>query len=186
MKVRHAVLEDVLGSAKTFGGVSFVPAVVRLDGTSFSTSFPLREIDRAKVPPILRAPIDNGYDVSWVYARMPNAFGIEPEQSGTEKTLLEEGFVAVIAGQKDGIAFICTDYYGKTSLMFSDDETDERSKAKVAEAFWGLLLTEPEALTDFEASVMHMGASVYLNFGCKDGEPIFCESETSDGDPMGM
>ena len=70
MKVRHAILEDVVGRATKFLDVTFVPALVQLEGTSFSSSYHLKRIAREKIPAILRAPIDKGYDVSWVFARM--------------------------------------------------------------------------------------------------------------------
>ena len=59
--------------------------------------------------------------------------------------------------------------------MFSDAETDESSKERVAQAFWGVLLSEPELLEDFEAKVVHMGTFDTLHFGCEDGEPFFRE-----------
>jgi hypothetical protein len=95
-----------------------------------------------------------------------------------EKALLSAGFVAVADGQTEGVAFECSDYYGETSLMFSDEETDEPAKQRIADAFWGVLLSAPDDLEDFEASVVHLGAPVTLNFGCENGEP-YCR-ETPD------
>jgi hypothetical protein len=106
---------------------------------------------------------------------LPYAFGISPEPSEGEKTLLSVGFVAVCDGQDEAVAFWCADCYGKTSLMFSDTETDEGAKEEAASAFWGVLLSEPDKLEDFEASVMHLGAPVTLHFGCEDGEPYLRE-----------
>jgi hypothetical protein len=176
MKVRHATLLNVYGRPAKHGGFTIVPAEVELEGTSFSPSFPLAELPRRKIPPILRAPIEKHYDVSWVRARLPHAFGFSPEPSGVEKTLLWVGFIAVPDGKEEGIAFWCSDCYGKTSLMFSDAETDEATKEKAANAFWGVLLSEPDMLADFEASVIHLGAPVILHFGCEAGEPFFRET----------
>lgn len=176
MKVRHATLLNVFGRPAKFGGFSIVPAEVELEGRSFSPSFSLADLSAVQIPPILRVPIAKHYDVSWVRARLPHVFGISPEQSEAEKTLLWAGFVAVPDGEVEGVAFWCSDYYGKTSLIFSDAEDDESAKEKVAAAFWGVLLSEPNQLEDFEASVVHLGASVTLHFGCKDGEPFLQES----------
>jgi hypothetical protein len=176
MKVRHATLLNLVGRPAKFGGFTIVPAEVELEGRSFRPLFPLADVSADRIPPILRVPIEKHYDVSWVRARLPHAFGISPEPSEAEKTLHLSGFVAVPDGQDEAVAFWCSDYYGKTSLMFSDAETDEAAKEKAANAFWGVLLSEPDELEDFEASVIHLGAPVTLHFGCEDGEPFFRET----------
>jgi hypothetical protein len=176
MKVRHATLLNVFGRAAKHGGFTIVPAEVDLEGRSFSPSFPLAEIPLSRIPPILRAPVEKHFDVSWVRARLPHAFGISPEPSGAEKILIDVGFVAVLDGEGEGLAFRCSDYYGKTSLMFSDAETNEATKEKAANAFWDVLLSEPDMLEDFEARVPHLGASVMLHFGCENGEPFLRET----------
>jgi hypothetical protein len=177
MKVRHATLLDVVGRPAKFGGLTIVPAEVELEGRFFRPSFPLADLPAVRIPPILRVPIEKHYDVSWVRARLPLAFGISPEPSEAEKTLLWVGFVAIADGEDEAVAFWCSDYYGKTSLMFSDAEAaDEAAKEKAATVFWGLLLSEPDELEDFEASVRHLGAPVTLHFGCEDGEPFFRET----------
>lgn len=178
MKVRHAKLLNVFGRAARFAGFTIVPAEVALDGMSFSPSFHLAELPADQVPPILRLPVERHYDAAWVRARFPYVFGISPEPTEMEKTLLCVGFVAVADGRDEGIAFECSDYYGKTSLTFSDDETDEAAKKRIRDAFWGVLLAESEQLEDFSARVAHLGADVTLNFGCENGEP-YCH-ETSD------
>jgi hypothetical protein len=176
MKVRHATLLNVFGHPAKFAGFTIVPAEVELEGRSFSPSYPLAELPATRIPPILRLPIKKHYDVAWVRARLPHVFGISPEPSEAEKTLLWTGFVAVADAQVEAVAFWCSDHYGKTSLMFSDAETDEAAKEKAASAFWGVLLSEPNKLEDFEASVIHLGQPVTLHFGCEDGEPFFRET----------
>jgi len=120
MKIRHANLLNIIGRPAKYGGVTIVPAEVELEGMSFSPSYPLAEIPVDRIPPILRLPIERHYDVAWVRARLPHAFGISPVPTEIEKTLLSVGFVAVADGQEEGVAFECSDYYGKTSLIFSD------------------------------------------------------------------
>jgi hypothetical protein len=173
MKVRHATLLNVVGRPAKHARLTIVPAHVELEGQSFSPSFPLADLPSSRIPPILKRPIKEHYDVAWVRARLPHAFGIWPEPSEAEKTLLWEGFVAVPEGQDEALAFWCSDTYGKTSLMFSDAEKDEPAKEKVADAFWSVLLSAPDELEDFEATVPHLGAGVTLRFGCQHGEP-FC------------
>jgi len=177
MKIRHATLLDVYGRAAKHGGYSIMAADVDLEGSMFSFSFSLSELPSARIPPILRLPVQQGYDVAWVRARLPHAFGFTPEPAECEKTMLYVGFVAVAEGQDEGIAFQCSDVYGKTSLMFSEAETEETAKAQVADAFWSILLSEPNELEDFETPVMHLGVPLTLHFGCKDGEPYCRETE---------
>lgn len=83
--------------------------------------------------------------------------------------------VALPEGAEEAIAFRCTDYYGKSGLVFSPDENDAQAKQGIAEAFWELLLREPDALSDFQTRVVHLGASVTLVFGCENGEPYLRE-----------
>src|SRR5216683_1201171 len=78
MKIRHANLLNIIGRPAKYGGVTIVPAEVELEGMSFSPSYPLAEIPVDRIPPILRLPIERHYDVAWVRARLPHAFGISP------------------------------------------------------------------------------------------------------------
>jgi hypothetical protein len=176
MKVRHATLFDVIGRPAKHSGYTIVPALLELEGRSFSPSFPLSDLPAEQIPPVLRLPIKRQYDAAWVRARLPHAFGISPEPSEAEKTLLSVGFVAVSDGQDEAIAFECSDYYGKTSLTFSPVETDEAAMRRIALGFWAILLSEPNELDNFEARVVHLGASITLHFGCENGEP-FCHEE---------
>lgn len=115
---------NVVGRPAKHGGLTIVPAEVELEGGAFRSTFPLCEMPTDQIPPVLRLPIKGGYDVAWVRARLPIAFGISPELSEAEKTLLWAGFVAVLEGREEAVPFECSDYYGKTSLTFSPAEED--------------------------------------------------------------
>jgi hypothetical protein len=84
---------------------------------------------------------------------------------------LNVGIVAVREGEDLGMAFVVSDYYGKTSLIFSELETSEPVKAEVAEAFWNLLLSQPDELADVKIRFLHTGAGAWMSYGCEDGEP---------------
>lgn len=182
MNVRHATLLDVTGRPAKYGGFTIVPARFDLEGTRFGPGHHLNQLPSHRIPPVLRVPIEQHYDVAWVRARLPAVFGISPEPTDVEKALLSEGFVAVRDGSAEAVPFDVSDYYGKTSLTFSPAEEDERLKADVGEAFWAVLLAEPDQLADFRACVSHVGAGVMLNYGCEDGEPYCYESTEADGD----
>jgi hypothetical protein len=174
MRVRHAKLQNVYGRPAKHGGFTIVPADPQLDGTMFSSSFPLNELPSSRIPPVLRVPVAQKYDVAWVRARLPMAFGCRPEPAQVEKTFLLQGFVAVPDGVNEGVAFECLDYYGKTSLTFSEAERDDDLKTRVANAFWDILLAEPDELEDFWAEFYHIGADIKVVYGCERGEP-YCE-----------
>jgi hypothetical protein len=182
MQIRHATLLNVIGRPARQQGLVIIPAEVELAGSMFSSAYPLRDLPRDRIPPALRAPIEGHYDVAWVRARLPMAFGVTPEPWEGEKTFLVQGFVAVPEGAAEGVAFECSDYYGRTSLIFSDAEQDEGLKAKVASAFWSILLAEPDELADFSGRCFHLGTSRWLHFGCEDGEPYFRESDEGHDD----
>jgi hypothetical protein len=182
MRVRHAELRNVYGRAANHGGFTIVPADVVLTGKMFDSSFPLNELPGNRIPPVLRVPVANGFDVAWVRARLPLAFGCTPEPTELEKAFLAQGFVAVPDGAEVGIPFEASDYYGRTSLTFSESEVDEEMKARVADAFWSVLLADPDELDDFSGRFYHIGAGVTLTYGCHHDEPFRQEIEEDDDD----
>jgi hypothetical protein len=173
MDIHFGKLIDVLGRAAQANDIRIVAAVVQLEGSMYSGEYALRD-HTSHPPPILRTPIANHYEAAWVRARIPRALGFTPEPSETEKSLLDLGFVAV---PPEGLAFpfVCSDYYGKTHLYFSQSGPDEDSKRRAAHAFWSILLAEPDELEDFSTRVLHLGAPVVLEFGCDCGEPYCVE-----------
>jgi hypothetical protein len=181
MHVQFGTLQDVFGKPATHDGFTFVPAAVELDGNGFSTDFYLRDSAGGLPPAVLARPIERQYDAAWVRARLPRVFGFTPELSKLEKSLLDVGFIAVAAGSSVGLPFICADYYGRTGLMFSSHGPDQDTQAKIAGAFWSLLLQTPDDVADFEAIVYHPGAGIWMHFGCEDGEPSYRESEGEGG-----
>src|SRR5262245_6601267 len=165
MQVQFGTLHNVFGKPATHSGFTFVPAAVELNGNGFSTDYYLRDSVGERPPAILARPIEKQYDAAWVRARVPRVFAFTPELSDVEKSLLDVGFVAVVSGSAVGLPFICTDYYGRTGLMFSPDGPDQDKQAKIAAAFWSLLLQAPDDVADFQATVYHPGAGVWMHFG---------------------
>lgn len=179
--VEFGALSNVFGKAATHDGFSFVPAIVELDGDSFSRAFDLRDAVGPHPPASLARPIEHHYDAAWVRARLPRVFAFTPQIAEMEKSLLDVGFVTVAEGSAVGFPFVCTDYYGRTGLMFSPEGPDQATQTKIAAAFWSLLLDSPDDLEDFEAAVFHLGASIWMHFGCADGEPYYRESHDEHG-----
>src|SRR5262245_18723472 len=112
MNARHAQVVKILGEPACAGDWTIIPASVILDGSMFTPCYHLRDIRREHIPPILRFPIEQGYDVAWVRGRLPRVFDFDEalEPSENEKTLLDVSFVAWFAEQEVGIAFACSDY----------------------------------------------------------------------------
>src|SRR5262245_53210490 len=98
MKARHAQIMKILGEPVCAGDWTIVPASVILEGSMFTPCFHLRDIRREHIPPILRLPIERGYDVAWVRGRLPRVFVFDDplEPSENEKTFLQVSFVACL------------------------------------------------------------------------------------------
>jgi len=181
MHVQFGTLSNVFGIPATHGGFTFVPAAVDLNGIAFSTDFHLRDSVGKHPLAILARAIEQRYDAAWVRARLPRVFGFTPELSEVEKSLLDVHFVAVQTGASIGYPFACTDHYGRTGIMFSPEGPDKATQAKIAGAFWSLLLETPDDLADFQATVYHPGASLWMHFGCENCELTYEESEDERG-----
>ena len=174
MELRHGTLLNVYGKAVRNGDFNFIPADVTLDGSSFGLACRLRDHVGVVVPPALRRPVKDGFDAAWVRARIPSLFGFTPGKAEDEKALIYTGFAAVADEGAVCYPFVCTDHYGTSALMFSDDGPEESVKRSIAGAFWGALLLDADDLTDFEERVYHTGASVWLDYGCDCGR-VYCE-----------
>jgi hypothetical protein len=172
--VRHGTLLNVYGRPAKLGGYTFLPADLQLDGRSFDLEYRLCDHFVAPAPPIVRIPIEQGFDAAWVRARLPSLFGFTPELAEVEKSLLYAGFVAVPEGESFCYPFISTDHYGRSALMFSDAGPGDAVKRSIADAFWDALALDAEDLTDFAERVYHTGAMVWLDFGCESGR-LYCE-----------
>jgi hypothetical protein len=180
MQIQFGTLVNVFGKPAMQGDWTFVSAAIELDGNGFSTDFYLSDFAGAHPPSILAGPLQHEYDAAWVRARLPQVFGLTPELPEVEKSLLDVGFVAVAKGNSVGFPFICTDYYGRTGIMFSPDGPELDTQAKIASAFWSLFLQTPDDVVDFEATVYHPGAGVWMHFSCQDGDITYNESEDRD------
>jgi hypothetical protein len=177
LKIQFGKLHNAFGKTAEFGHVSFVPAEIDLNGNGFSKDYELSESASAHPPAVLLDALEHGYDAAWVRARLPNVFGFIPSLSEVEKSLLDVGFVAVINGEEFGYPFICSDYYGRTRLMFSPEGPDRNKQSIIAKAFWSLLLDDPDTISDFKERVYHPGASIWMLFGCTDGVLSYSEEE---------
>jgi hypothetical protein len=174
MEVRYGALLNVYGTPARSGGYTFMAAYVELDGGSGSLDYRLRDQFGDMAPPALRYPIRQGFDAAWVRARIPNIFGFTPGPAEIEKALLDLGFVAVTGDGSVCYPFFCMDHYGETALLFSDLGPEGIIKRSIADAFWGVMIQDPDELADFEQRVHHPGAMLWLNYGCQSGQ-VYCD-----------
>lgn len=171
--IRSGELIDVYGRSAKSREMTFVPARVRLNGTMFD--FECYFDEHHTFP---RDVIPQHADAAFVRARIPRIFGYTPiYDEDQEKSLLSEGFIAVLGDGKTAIPFECTDVYGRTSLMFSDEGPEDSVKSEIADALWELIAAETDQLDDFEQRVFHPGACIWMNFGCKNSEVYYDESD---------
>ena len=118
----------------------------------------------------------DGDDCPWVRGRCERLFLVSPttEEDRGEKCGFDAGFIAVCPqpdGKLLGVPFICTDHYLRSGLMFSD-EVDPALSNRIADAFWNLLLADPNDLPDYEDIVYHLGAGLLMKFGVENGQPF--------------
>ncbi|MFO0953083.1 MAG: hypothetical protein U0835_18405 [Isosphaeraceae bacterium] len=177
MDVRHGTLLNVYGKPVRHDGYLFMPADVALDGCSFGLAHRLCDHVGPAAPPVLRRALREAFETAWVRARIPALFGFTPDAAEVEKALIWSGFAAVIDDGAACYPFVCTDHYGRSALMFSDEGPADERKQSIASAFWRALLLDPEDLADFEQRVYHPGASVWLEYGCDAGR-VSCEESS--------
>lgn len=190
LKVRHGKFIELQGPPRTWEGISIAAATVELLGSSFSFSHNLADYLKAKKPsPDLRNLLLDGSDGSWVRGRIERVFLVQSpeEEDRGEKSGLYSSFIAVCPqadGTMLGIPFECTDYYLRTTLMFSEQEDPPPSALtdRIGEAFWSLLLADPHDLPEYRDTMYHSGAGIWMLFGIEDGQPFV---EEQDDEPRG-
>lgn len=182
-EIRHGEFRDVLGASQRWGEVTFVPAEVQLNGTSFERVFDLADC-LSRASPTAKAIVQSGRDAPWVLGRLMRLFGTQqiPQEDRGEKTCFFASFLAVLHDSGNAaIPFECSDVYGRTSLLFSsDDPPNQQTQSAIAESFWGLLLADPTNLADYQGQLLHLGAPITFHFGVKDGEPFMIEEPDAD------
>ena len=175
IRIEYGVLDDVLGVAVAHAGMMFVPATIRLNG--YENGAPLEEFAQ-HCDHATRTLIRPGEDAPWVSGRIQRLFR-QPQASADErleKSCIGFSFVALLAEADGhlGIPFHCTDYYGRSRVLYSDSPVPPPAlRQQIAEAFWSLLLQDPTELNDYHDTLCHHGAGVDIAFGVKDGEPFF-------------
>lgn len=174
--IRHGEFLDVDGVPKRRNTITFVPARVTLHGYESACHLKDYLVD---APPVTKALVHPGKDAPWVLGRLIRHFGTQqvPEEDRIEKSFFFASFLAVLH-EKDHLAvpFECSDYYGRSALTFSsDDPPDHAVQQAIANAFWGLLLADPDDVADYQDRMHHPGEGVWIRFGVEDGEPFLME-----------
>ena len=179
IEIRHGRFTDLTGPPQKFGELTFAPAEVELSGSMFDLTHRLDDyLHRYDVPAEVKPLLRSGEDAVWVRGRAQQLFQIpntSAENRG-EKTFFSALFLALVpdeAGHHLGVPFECTDHYGGSGLVFSsEDPPSAELQHRIAEAFWGLLLSEPANIQDYRDCILHSGAGVWVDFGIADGEPF--------------
>ena len=188
LHLRHGKLIGLRSEAVLSSDWSFVVASIKLEGDVFYPSSPLAHyVDSLWIDAQPAELLSRGLDAIWVRARLKSIFGVDstPENERIEKSLSSYAFVAVKDDDDDGVSlaipFDCEDYYGKTRLCFSPHETDSELMESVAYDFWWLL-TRGVDLADYEDRAFHLGASIWMVYGCKEGKAFYYEEEPDEED----
>jgi len=172
--IQHGELLDVIGVPIRHNDITLVPACVKLNGTSFSPGSSLVDWCESNGQPI-PAIVHGDENAPWVLGRLMALFNTEntPEDDRGEKSCLNASFLAVLH-EPEGVAipFDCFDYYGRTSLWFSSENPpSEEHQARIGDAFYGLLLDDPNSLVDYENRMYHSMSGTWVAFGVCYGEP---------------
>lgn len=181
--VQYGSLNQIFSRSCRHGDWSFIIADISLEGNGFTSEYNLRDVvPPEKFTPEVRELIAHKNDAIWVQARILKEFDwtVSPSEERMEKTLMEFPFLAASTDcSTDGetvlaYPFICTDYYGRSNLIFSETFHDTGLKARIATSFWDFLCARPDALRDYEGSMFHPGACVTIRYGVQNGD-FFCE-----------
>ena len=176
--IRHGDFIDVEGPPQRFDEITFVPARVLLNGTSFSPVFKLQDC-LAGVPALTRSLVHPGEEAPWVLGRLMRLFAtpLIPDDERGEKTCFNASFLAVLHRHENlAIPFECSDLYGQSSLIFSTDDPPELEiQSTIAMRFWQLLLADPTNVADYQGRMYHSGDGVWITFGIKNGESFMIE-----------
>lgn len=179
-QIRHGEFHNATGPPRRFGDFTFLPAQVTLHGSSFDFVHPLGTFVE-EAPFATKVLVKPGEDAPWVLGRLMHLFGsqLAAEEERPEKSCFAECFVAVMHSRENlCIPFYCTDYYCKSALVFSSEDSPAVSiQLEIAEAFWGALLEAPADLTDYDSRLFHSGACIWIEFGVSNGEPYMFETE---------
>jgi hypothetical protein len=180
IQVRFGELEDVIGHARRHDDIAIVPARVRLTGNVMTNGSHLEDyLGAYKVSADIKGLIHPGEDAPWVCGRVQRVFSLPqvPEEDRAEKSCMGFSFLAAIAvdGALVGIPFECTDYYGRSVLLFSGDAPPKALMDRVASAFWQILLGDPNDLPEYTDRFSHLGGGFEVQFGVQDGEPFMKE-----------
>jgi len=181
LEIRHGVSFDILGPIRSFGKVKIAAADVELFGQS---SHRLEDhLARHPVSGEVKALLRDGEDAPWVRGRAQHLFLVphNTEEDRPEKSFFWAGFIAILPGDDGalfGVPFLCGDYYSHSELTFNEEDAPpEAVQDQIAEAFWNLLLSEPNDLADYRDTMFHPGCGKFLEFGVENGEPFVFERD---------
>lgn len=177
LEIRFGTLKDVLGQAVAHHGIRFVPA--KVDFSGYENGPTLADAAAASDASV-RAVVNPGEDAPWVSGRIQRVFLQRqiPEEDRGEKCCMWFTFLAVTIDGDSAVAipFVCSDHYGKSLLLFGDvPAPDAATMQTIADAFWSLLLENPNDLIDYVDRMEHPGAGVTIEFGIEDGAPFMRE-----------
>jgi hypothetical protein len=184
LEIRYGNFIDIDGPVRTFGEVKIVPAKIELNGICFIPSHRLEDhLAKHGLTGEVKALVRPGEDAPWVRGRAQHLFHIpnRTEEDRPEKSFFWAGFIAILPGDDSaffGVPFECNDYYGRSALIFSSENAPpEAVQDQIAEAFWGLLLSEPHDLAELRDTAYHYGTGKIMEFGVENGEPFVLERD---------
>jgi hypothetical protein len=178
--IRYGEFKDVLAHPRQLNNVTLIPAVIGLTGPMLTNGSFLDEyLQKQRLPVEVRALIRLREDAPWACGRIQYLFSLPqvPEEDRGEKCCMAFEFLAALEvdGKLTGVPFWCSDYYGRSVLIFSGAAPPEDVINTIAAAFWGILIENPTELIDYTDRFSHLGGGFDVEFGVEDGEPFMRE-----------
>jgi len=179
--VHFGRLRRIIGRAVRHEDFAFVGALAELDNEpeidwhkrcELTPDYPLAAFTPDDVPESLAACDVSGYgflqDAMWVRARIPAVFDFAPVsvvEFACKYALLEQAFVACepsgTSGDWDAYPFVCLEYNLCAGLRFSPEGPPAELRERIAHAFWGLLLQNPDDLHPFRDGYLSCDPDMY-------------------------
>ena len=183
MKTRpdHGRVHELRGIARDAGGWSFAPATVELAPGTILTGAAFECFLAKHRPEVLDLLPEPGTDAIWARASIEALFGVRslPADERQEKSLMAFGFCASREGEV-AIPFEASDYYGNSKLAFAE-AVGAPVIESIEEAFWKLVARNRKLVT-YRDRTLHLGALVWMEYGCTSGR-LFLEYPPDDDPP---
>ncbi len=159
-----------LAEARVSGQLyDFSVGQVKLKGKKFVRDFRLIDFAAgAMITDDIAQLFDDNMDALWVHSRIMHDFHAKDLMAAKKlkTSLMEFHFVAIekYGDDIEAYPFVCTDYNGQASLLFSPYGPSQPIQRKISSDFWHVMLENPFNLFDYDGSADLDGVNVHYGY----------------------